>query len=157
MALFSILTGLRRHNVTHLEWSQVNLDLSLVWLHADQTKAGKLLGVPLSPDAVALLKEQIAKHKVFVFPYRDTPMISPRRAFSEACTVAGIENFTWHGLRHTWASWHVMRGTPHEVLRVLGGWKDLRMLMNYAHLAPSYVAGYAGNAVPWSSIQEKKG
>lgn len=157
MALFSILTGLRRHNVTHLEWSQVNLDLSLVWLHADQTKAGKLPGVLLSPDAVALLKEQIAKHKVFVFPYRDTPMISPRRAFSEACTVAGIENFTWRGLRHTWASWHVMRGTPHEVLRVLGGWKDLRMLMNYAHLAPSYVAGYAGNAVPWSSIQEKKG
>ena len=93
-----------------------------------------------------------------VFTYNGNPLANANtQAWRKALAAAGIENFRWHDLRHTWASWHVMRGTPHEVLRVLGGWKDLRMLMNYAHLAPSYVAGYAGNAVPWSSIQEKKG
>ena len=59
-------------------------------------------------------------------------------------------DFTWHGLRHTWASWHVMAGTPLEVLQKLGGWADLKMVQKYAHLAPEYLAGYADNAKPWS-------
>lgn len=56
----------------------------------------------------------------------------------------------WHTFRHTFASWHVMSGTPLEVLQKLGGWSDMRMLMKYAHLAPEFVARYANNAKPWS-------
>jgi len=52
---------------------------------------------------------------------------------------------TFHDLRHTWASWHVMGGTPLDVLRQLGGWADMTMVLRYAHLAPGYVAGYAEN------------
>jgi integrase len=53
-------------------------------------------------------------------------------------------------LRHTWATWHVMGGTPLEVLQKLGGWKDLRMVQRYAHLADSFVDRYAENAKPYS-------
>ena len=53
---------------------------------------------------------------------------------------------TWHGLRHTWATWHVQNGTPLDVLQKLGGWADLRMVMNYAHHAPSYLASFTDNA-----------
>ncbi len=42
-----------------------------------------------------------------------------------------------------------MAGTPLEVLQKLGGWEDLRMVMRYAHLAPEYLASFAGNSKPW--------
>ena len=56
---------------------------------------------------------------------------------------AGIESFRWHDLRHTWASWHVQKGTPLHALQELGGWSDIRMVQKYAHLAPEHLAEYA--------------
>lgn len=56
---------------------------------------------------------------------------------------AGLEGFRWHDLRHTWASWHVQAGTPLAVLKELGGWSTLDMVMRYAHLAPEHLAEHA--------------
>ena len=42
-------------------------------------------------------------------------------------------------------SWHVQNGTPLDVLMRLGSWSDLRMVLNYAHHSPGYLASYAGN------------
>jgi integrase len=55
------------------------------------------------------------------------------------------EGFTWHGLRHTWATWHAQNGTPMEVLQKLGGWSDPRMVLVYAHHTPGFIAQYANN------------
>jgi len=56
---------------------------------------------------------------------------------------AGIEDFRWHDLRHTWASWHRMQGTPTHELQQLGGWKTGAMVERYAHLAPDHLANAA--------------
>jgi len=48
MAEFSLATGLRQSNVTHLEWSQVDLGRRSAWIHADQAKGKRDLAVPLS-------------------------------------------------------------------------------------------------------------
>jgi integrase len=55
----------------------------------------------------------------------------------------GIENFRFHDLRHTWASWHVMSGTSLQELMELGGWKSYEMVLRYAHLAPEHLADVA--------------
>ena len=48
MARFALETGLRKSNVTGLRWDQVDLVRRHVVIHADQAKARKAIGVPLS-------------------------------------------------------------------------------------------------------------
>ncbi len=68
-------------------------------------------------------------------------------AFKKALKRSGIENFRWHDLRHTWASWHVQNGTPLHVLKELGNWASFDMVQKYAHLAPEHLAEYADNTI----------
>lgn len=147
MARFAIATGLRRHNVTHLEWPQIDLDRAVAFVDADETKSGSAIGVPLSDEAVAVLREQVGAHPVIVFPYRGKPVFkTSTRAWRHACEAAGVPDLTWHDLRHIWASAHMMAGTSLAELLALGGWKTPRMGLRYAHLSPEHLAGVAGNS-----------
>lgn len=60
-----------------------------------------------------------------------------------ALARAGIEDFRWHDLRHTWASWHVQGGTPLYALQEMGGWESPEMVRRYAHLTADHLAEYA--------------
>lgn len=178
IAHFAILTGLRQNNITHLRWDQVDLARAVMWVHPDQAKSKKPIGIPLAQEAVKLLRGQRGKSDEWAFPYEGRgrvagqPIDKIKTAWQLAMERAGlgyferwedvdggqhkkwVGDFTFHGLRHTWASWHIMAGTPLEVLQKLGGWNDLRMVMKYAHLAPEYLAGYADNAKPWQAEKD---
>ena len=60
---------MRQANVTRLRWNQVDLARKVMWIHPDQAKGGKAIGIPLADDAVQLLRGQIGKHADWVFPY----------------------------------------------------------------------------------------
>lgn len=150
MALFAVLTGLRQSNVLGLEWARVDLTRSVVWVEAEDMKADAAISIPLSKDACEVLQSVQGQHPEFVFTFRGKPIREIKTAFRAACLRAGaadpqLTTFTWHGLRHTWATWHIQNGTPLEVLQKLGGWSDLRMVMNYAHHSPGHLASYANN------------
>lgn len=66
-------------------------------------------------------------------------------AWRKALKRAEISDFRGHDLRHTWASWHIQRGTPLHVLQELGGWSDASMVRKYAHLSASHLAAFADN------------
>ena len=152
-AAFALATGLRENNVLELEWNQVDLKRRVAWIHADQAKAGQPIGVPLNPDAMAVLLERRGEHKQYVFANPDTgkPYVkASNKSWYRAVKAAGLEGFRWHDLRHTWASWHVMNGTRLEELMRLGGWKTTQMVMRYAHLSTEHLAGVAANAKPVS-------
>ncbi len=64
-----------------------------------------------------------------------------RKAWDEAVKNAEIEDFKFHDLRHSAASYLAMNGaTPGEIAAVLGH-KTLAMVKRYAHLSDSHVAG----------------
>lgn len=155
MASFAIQTGLRQANVLGLRWSQVDLKRKLVWVEAEDAKGDESISVPLSADALRTLKSVKGQHDEFVFVYRGAPIKEIKTAFIAACVRASVgqyngqgryEGFTWHGFRHTWATWHVQRGTPLDVLQKLGAWKDPRMVAVYAHHSPGYLRQFVGNA-----------
>ena len=56
---------------------------------------------------------------------------------------AGIENFRFHDLRHTWASWLIQSGVPLTALQEMGGWESIEMVRRYAHLAPNHLTEHA--------------
>lgn len=149
MMRFSLETGLRRRNVTHMEWSQIDLEKNLAWVHPDQSKGNKAIGLPLSNEAVLILRGQLGKHSNWVFPYngkavKQTSTARWRAAVKEAGIAAG---FRWHDLRHTWASWHAQDGTPLHVLQELGGWSSAEMVQRYAHLSTQHLADYVNRRV----------
>jgi integrase len=157
MTRFSLETGLRRSNVTGLQWSQIDLVRRTAWIHPDQAKAGKAIPVPLSNVAVLLLREQIGKHSVNVFTFNGKPVNQVNtKAWHKALKRVGIKNFRWHDLRHTWASWHIQEGTPLHVLQELGGWSTPEMVQKYAHLSSEHLAQWVDHRPAVSSVEDLK-
>lgn len=143
MAAFSLATGLRKSNVTGLQWNQVDLPRCMAWVHPDQSKSRKAIPVPLNDDAMRILLLQVGRHSKFVFALNGEAVAQvSTNAWKRALERAGIENFRWHDLRHTWASWHVQNGTPLNVLQELGGWESPQMVRRYAHFSASHLATY---------------
>ena len=146
MATFALATGLRRANVTGLTWEQVDLSRKLAWVHPDQAKSRRAIAVPLNDTAVAVVRAQVGIHPVRVFTYSGQPVFQvSSRAWYKALGRAGIADFRWHDLRHTWASWHVQSGTPLFALQEMAGWETEKMVRRYAHLAAGHLAVYADN------------
>lgn len=160
MAQFSLETGMRRANVTGLEWTQIDLIRKVAWIHSDQAKSRKAIGVPLSDAALDILKRQIKKRRdadyvSSVFVYRGKPVKqTSTKAWYKTLKAAGLKNFRWHDLRHTWASWHVQRGTPLYVLKELGGWETLEMVQRYAHLSSAHLSQWVQSHTSFTPVSE---
>lgn len=145
MAQFALATGLRQRNVSFLRWEQVDMARRVAWIHPDEAKAGRAIGVPLNESAVAVLRRRLGTDNAHVFTYEGKPVARcSTKAWKAALERAGIErSFRWHDLRHTWASWHVQSGTPLQELMELGGWASFEMVLRYAHLAADHLRGAA--------------
>lgn len=144
LAEFSIETGLRMANATGLTWDQVDLRRRQLVIPAARAKAGETIAIPLSMRALAIVKKWRGKHAERVFVFRKRPLHDCNGAyFKKAAAAAGVPWLRWHDLRHTWASWHVQRGTPLHAIQELGGWKSLAMVQRYANLSTEHLRVYA--------------
>lgn len=144
MARFALATGLRQSNITGLLWAKVDIDRGMAWVEAAEAKGKRAIPVPLNTDAMQVLQEQQGKHPELVFPYRGKRQTQvSTKAWWTALERAGIKDFRWHDLRHTWASWHAQDGTPMHALQTLGGWQTPAMVQRYAHLGLGDLKRYA--------------
>ena len=140
MAAFTLATGLRASNVTELQWPDVDMKKRHAWIHPDQAKTKKAIAVPLNENAMAVLKARHRMHARFVFTYKNNSIEQCNtKAWRKALDRAGIADFRWHDLRHTWASWHVQNGTSLQELQMLGGWSSFEMVLRYAHLSSDHL------------------
>ena len=149
VSLVAVATGMREDELLTMEPRHVDLTQRHTYVDAERSKSGVARAVPLNADAMKVLKQRIPLAKKYVFerPSRDGVVrkISQvdARCLKSACKKIGISDFTFHDFRHTWASWHVQRGTQLMVLKELGGWETIEMVQKYAHLAQSHLAHHA--------------
>lgn len=147
--VFALSTGLRDANVRELRWEEVDMINRVITIEAAKMKSGKTLSIPINDTAYEVLRKRATakgKDATWVFAYGGKPVYrSNTRAFRNALKRAGIENFRWHDLRHTWASWHIQRGTHTAAVREMGGWSDDRMVQRYAHLNTKHLRKVADN------------
>jgi integrase len=101
--------------------------------------------------AVGALESTRGQHPRWCFTFSGKHIQQSSTAWDKAKQRAGIEDFRFHDLRHTWASWDVQSGTSLPELMELGGWKSYEMVLRYAHLAPEKLSSVAGRIERQSS------
>jgi len=126
IVLFILSTGLRRREAFTLERDKVHLETATVSV---LVKGGRIRTVPLSPDAVAVLRGAQDRGR-FVF---DTT--NWRKHFARALKVAEIEDFRWHDLRHTFSTWLGQSGASLEVIRDLLIHSSISVTQKYRHVS----------------------
>lgn len=146
--ILALSTGARRMELWGMRWGQVDFARKTITLL--ETKNGEVRSLPLVGHALELMKERAKVRRMdtdLVFPGRKTKKgekITPvdlRRPFQTALKRAKIEDFLWHDLRHSAASYLAMNGASlAEIAEVLGH-KTLAMVKRYAHLSQQHTAG----------------
>lgn len=141
-------TGMRKSEILNLTWENVDLRHGFILL--DKTKNGHRRELPINQDLRNVLEAihkgtegQLRRIDVpYVFYDRKTgkPYQDVKRSFATACRKAGIKDFKFHDLRHTFASHLVMSGADITTVSRLLGHQSLTMTLRYAHLAPNHLS-----------------
>ena len=139
---FAIYSGLRQGEILGLTWDRVDIKGCLVYL--DKTKSGKPRHVRLCQTAVNILKSLhngSGEGHMFVNPKTERPYTKGmRHSFEKAKKeIAGIEDLTFHDLRHVFASRLRRRGASLGDIAEALGHKSITMTLRYAHLSPDYM------------------
>ena len=148
--ILSVHTGLRRGSLFHLRWDHVDF-LNRV-LRIQRTKSGRPHALPLNATGLTTLQalyNQRIPDCPYAFPHATgrkagEPVQDVKNAFHTALETAGIKDFTWHDLRHTFASWLIMKGASLRSVAELLGHRGLRMVMRYAHLSREHLTAEVG-------------
>ena len=135
----AVATGMRRSEILGLRWLDVDVAHSRIML--PQTKNGEGRIIYLNQSAAAALR--------YVMPSNPFPLsqvfgaVTPEQvsvSFARLCRTLKIQDFRFHDLRHTAASWLRMKGADIHTVAQLLGHKDLRMAARYQHLSPAFLA-----------------
>ncbi len=139
IVIFAMFSGARLSEILALTWS--NVDLSRRSITFRKTKSGKIRHVPIHSNLLQVL------HALNPSNDPTTPLFPPewnsRRvstAFRRIAQRAGLKGFTFHDLRHDFASWLSMSGVSIRAVQTLLGHEDLRMTERYTHLAERALA-----------------
>jgi len=148
----ALCTGMRRGEIMGMRWQDIDLRNRTIFV--PHTKNGHSRYVPIS-DSLFNVLSNLPGHKGTDYLFAGVPKIGKkgmpfndvRTSFENACTLAGIENFRFHDLRHTAASHMAMAGIPLKIIGDVLGHRSIAMTERYAHLSPGFLRN-AVNALP---------
>ena len=147
LILLAVGTGLRLRELTSLRWSAVDFETGFLTVRNSEgfrTKSGHERAVPLAGDALDVLqrrnRERTDDLDGPVLTYGDGRAIVAGYAskrFKYYVRLAKLpEQIHFHSMRHTCASWLVMRGVPLSIVQQILGHSSIQVTERYAHLAP---------------------
>ena len=137
LVVCALNTGMRKGEILSLRWNQIRNG----FIYLEKTKTNERREIPVNEPMEALFKE-IRKEQgltsEYVFTYAKRTFSRIDRAFHGALNRAGIEDFKFHDLRHTFASHLVMKGASLKEVQELLGHKTMTMTLRYAHLSQDH-------------------
>ena len=142
--VLSLTTGARQGEVMGLRFGQIDFQRRIITLH--DTKNGERRAIPLVGEAFTLLQDRAKVRSLTddrVFPptarAKKSQHVDLRQPWESVLKEARIENFHWHDLRHTAASYLAMSGVSLvEIAKVLGH-RTLAMVARYSHLSEGHI------------------
>lgn len=143
VVVLALATGMRKSEIMNLTWEDVDLTKGRITLF--ETKNNEIRVVPLMGKALELLKEHAQVRRIdspLVFPGKNDPTkpLNLRLQWEAALKTARINDFRFHDLRHSAASYLAMNGASlAEIAEVLGH-KTLQMVKRYAHLSEAHTS-----------------
>lgn len=159
IVLIAVTTGMRMSEIFGLLWSDVMYSEGLLAVRA-KLKGGKMRYVPMPPELADELRRfmpQPANNVLYIagnnheriFPPKDGAKGERQRvegSFEDLLERADIQDFRFHDLRHTFASWYMMNGGDlYELAKILGH-SNIKMTERYAKLARQHIARTSGTA-----------
>ena len=138
--ILALETGMPRGEILNIKRSHIDFQKSVLLIPS--TKTDQPRTIPLSTDAVTVLREQlrasqsgyegvIPLHESTVFDYHPRGLSGE---FLKLCRRKGIHDLRFHDLRHEATSRLFEKGLNPVEVATITGQKDTRMLMRYTHL-----------------------
>jgi len=158
VVICALNTGMRRGEILGLKWTQVRNG----FIYLQNTKTDEPRQIPINEALEALFSgikktQQPGTEHVFTFSLKNkwkgpenasglkvinfvagNPVNGVKSSFKAALTRAGIVNFRFHDLRHTFASHMIMRGASLKEVQEILGHKTMTMTLRYAHLSQEH-------------------
>ena len=169
----TVATNTRWNFLRAMPWSE---QARLRWCDADlltgtltipQSKNGRTRHIPMNAVVRSLLIDIGARRQrlgdpaelLFAAAYRTTARALEKAVIAAQAAIAStgqdpsrLDGFTWHGLRHTWASRLVMAGVDLRTLQQLGSWRTPMMVERYSHLSPDHLRAAMETLVATSAV-----
>jgi integrase len=144
VVLVALNTGMRKSEILQLRGGDVDLPRAQLTVRGRGAKSAQTRYLPLNAEALAALRAwpTATDPTGYVFPGRKagTRLLDLKGAWARVAKAAKLVNFTFHDLRHDFASQLVMKGEDLNTVRELLGHADIKMTLRYAHLAPAHKA-----------------
>jgi len=160
IVLIAVTTGMRASEIFGLKWSDAMYNEGLLAVRA-KLKGGKMRYVPMPPELAGELRRFMPKpandNVRSIAAYDDERIFPPKQgarsgrqrvegSFEDLLDRAGIKDLRFHDLRHTFASWYMMKGGDlYELAKILGH-SNIKMTERYAKLARQHIARTSSTA-----------
>lgn len=135
--LCALHTGMRKGEILNLKWSNIDLHNRMIVL--EKTKNNRRRMIPLHGRLYSVLKELPRKGDYVFCSNKGEKFVDIKNGFKGACRRAGIKDFRFHDLRHTFASHLVMSGCNIRTVQQLLGHTTIKTTMKYSHLSKEHL------------------
>jgi|SoiMethySBSTD1v2_1073268.scaffolds.fasta_scaffold227640_2 integrase len=132
LVIASLDSGARKNELLTLRWSDVSIEGGVITLRAFNTKSARARQIPIS----ARLKDELQRIRSAAEPDSEALVFDARslqKHFQSALLDAGIDDFRWHDMRHSFASRLAHSGMSISELAALLGHSQIQTTLRYAN------------------------
>lgn len=138
IVIVALNTGMRKSEILNLKWNDISFKDNIIIVRNSKNNESRV--IPMNSTVKETLKRRYHPENDYVFSNKKgDPYKQIKTGFKSALKRAGIEDFRFHDIRHTFASHLVMAGCGIKTVQQLLGHKDLRMTMRYSHLSKTHL------------------